>query len=293
MKWPVPLGIIVTLVALLLAPALAAGYSGGILPNTVREAEATCSDGYALWADSMSGSTIMDWSGSDNHVTGNVHSNRDIVLSGSDNVIVGAVEYVTSFEDEGDANVYPFPVQVSTDSMPVTYDISAYQPGGAAATMAQQDGKYEYVDGDFEVSDGNVQLDGLYYVTGKAILSGSDLYGTMTIVAAEEIELSGSDHNFEPYSNGLLLFSDRAGREELAIRISGSNSVLPGIIYAPNAQIEVSGSTDEFAGGLYGHTLKLSGSLLAIVFDADYCPGDTPPPPPGPVRQLLPFLVAG
>jgi hypothetical protein len=276
-------GAIAALIALLLAEGIARLEMGATVPAAAQQAASSCSDGYALWADNLGGgSPGLDWSGSGTHVDGKVHANRDIRLSGSDNVITGVVEYVTAFADEGDANQYPPPVQVSPAIIPVSYDIAAYQPGGAAAIAAEQDGRYHYIDGTFEVSDGGVQLDGLYYVTGEVVLSGSDLHGTVTIVAEREIEISGSDQNFTPYSDGLLLFSTRSASSRPAIKISGSNSMLPGIIYAPNAQLEVSGSTNAFAGGLFGRTIRLNGSSLTIVFDEQYCPPAPPPPTPTP-----------
>lgn len=274
---------VVGLAALLLLQGLAITPLGTLAPAVAQEAALSCSAGYALWADNLGGGApALDWSGSSTQVTGKVHANRDIRLSGSNNLITGVVEYVISFSDEGDGNQYPPPVQVSPGIMPVSYNIADYQPGGAAAVAAQQEGRYHYIDGNFEVSDGNVQLDGLYFVTGQVTLSGSELYGEVTIVAQREIEISGSQQNFTPYSGGLLLFSERSAQSGPAIKISGSNSALPGIIYAPFAQIEVSGSTNSFAGGLYGRTLRLNGSSLTITFDPQYCPPEPPPPTPTP-----------
>jgi hypothetical protein len=280
------LGVVVVLAVALLIQGLATSPLGEPAPAVAQESALSCSAGYALWADNLGGGApALDWSGGGTHVTGKVHSNRDILLSGSDNVITGVVEYVTSFSDEGDGNQYPPPVQVSPGIMPVSYNIADYQPGGAAAVAAEQEGRYHYIDGDFEVSDGNVQLDGLYFVTGQVKLSGSELYGEVTIVAQREIEISGSQQNFTPYSGGLLLFSERSAQSGPAIKISGSDSALPGIIYAPFAQIEVSGSTNSFAGGLYGRTLRLNGSSLTITFDPQYCPPEPPPPTPTPPRR--------
>jgi hypothetical protein len=271
------------LAVLLMIQGFASRPPGAPIAAMAQETALSCSDGYALWADNLGGgSPGLDWPGSDTYVDGKVHANRDIRLSGSDNVITGVVEYVTAFADEGDANQYPTPVQVSPAIIPVSYELAAYQPGGAAAAAAEQEGRYHYIDGTFEVSDGGVQLDGLYYVTGEVVLSGSDLYGTVTIVAEREIEISGSNQNFTPYSDGLLLFSTRSASSRPAIKISGSNSMLPGIIDAPNAQLEVSGSTNEFAGGLFARTIRLSGSSLTIVFDEAYCPPEPPPPTPTP-----------
>lgn len=292
---------IAAFVLLLLASLLVTSRVVAPLPAAAQQSIAACSSGYVLWADSLSGSVVLDWSSSDTYAQGKVHSNRGIDLSGSDNVITGAIEFVTSFSDEGDGNQYTPPVQVSPGIIPISYDVADYQPGGTAAAAAEAEGRYHYVDGDFEVSDGNVQLDGLYFVTGEVVLSGSDLYGTATIVARRQIEIGGSLDSLTPYSDGLLLFSDQTANNEPGIEISGSDSDFAGMIFAPGAQIVVSGSGNAFSGGLYARTIELGGSALSLLFDEQYCPSEPPPtptptstlPPPtrGPIADYLPVLM--
>jgi hypothetical protein len=261
----------------------------------VQQPQAVCADGFALWADSQNDSEALAWSSDSNQVQGNVHSNNDINISGSSNVIAGTIEYVTTFSDGGDGNNYTQPMQVSPAAIPAVYNITAYQPGGAAAAAAEAEGRYHYIDGDFVVSDGDVQLDGLYFVTGKVVLGGSGIHGTATIVAQKEIGISGSEQNLTAYSDGLLLLSERSGNGQAAIEISGSTSTFRGIVDAPSGEVVLSGSTNAFYGGLFGRMLDLGGSSLTIVFDTSYCPEDNPPtptPPPSPTVGPTPTATS-
>jgi hypothetical protein len=218
-------------------------------------------------------------------ISGISRSNADLRISGSKNQFSGAVRYATQFQDGGGENVYPTPQQVGAGAAPVSYALADYQPGGSAAQAAQAAGRYTLVNGDFEVSEPRT-LSGLYYVTGNAELSASDVRGTFTIVAAGRIEVSGSTHDVRPYANGLLFFANGQGDD--ALKLAGSDSTLRGVIYAPRGQVEASGSSNVIAGLVLGDTLELSGSKLRISFNAAYCPVA---PAPGSFRAYLPLLV--
>jgi subtilisin family serine protease len=248
-------------------------------PTIAQPVPATCSSGYALWANNSERPETLMLSGSDSVINGAMHSNADLRLSGSRNQISGAVEYATLFSDQGDANRYPTPGQRAASAAPFTYNIADYRPGGAAALAAQVTGNYTVIDGTLDVSD-NSLLDGLYYVTGDAKLSTSNLSGTYTIVAEGMIDVSGSQQNLRPFSNGLLLFANKQEPGGAVIKLAGSNSALHGVIYSPGGMIELSGSAYQLRGVLLADSLKLSGSHMQISFDSSYCPGGAGDPPP-------------
>jgi PKD repeat protein len=211
---------------------------------------------YAIWANSPN-ATAIQWSGSGAQITGKVHSNGGISMSGSNNAINGTVYYVSKFTITGSSDHCTLSQQLpSVRPIPVHYDLSAYQPGGTAAQAA---GKYQYINGNFSVSKSGTVLDGLYYVKGNVSLSGSNIKGTCTIVAEGTITISGSGMNSSAYSGDLLFFSNGT-----SLSISGSNSTLGGIIYAPNSQINISGSNDAIAGSLFGNKVAISGSNTKI-----------------------------
>ncbi|HSM57121.1 MAG TPA: hypothetical protein VK879_13290 [Candidatus Sulfomarinibacteraceae bacterium] len=241
---------------------------------TVRQNSAlSCEDGYAFWAqttNSTEDSYTVDWLGSDTEVQGNFRSNGSIHVGGSDNRVTGAVEYGSTFQDGGDDNVFGALIKVSPSPLPVTYQLSDYQPGGTVAQQAQAEGRYHLINGKMEIADQGTRLDGLYYVRGKVEISASDVYGTFTIVAEGKVEISGSNQNFEPYAGGLLFYTPISGTDNFIV--SGGNSRMEGIIFAPQVGMTLSGSNNTFEGVIYTGRAKLNGSSLDMRFNGAYCP---------------------
>jgi hypothetical protein len=217
---------------------------------------------YTIWANSTKHKDAIHWSGSKNVVNGNVHSNNDIKVSGSSNMIIGTTEYVSDFTDSSEKNTFTeTPIQVFPKPFPVQYKISDYAPGGPEAIAAENEGKYHYISKNFHSSSSDVVLDGLYYVKGNVKLSGSNISGVFTIVSEENIDVSGSDYNGIAYLNNLLLFS---GKEKGEIKISASKSTFCGVIYTEEGEIKMSSSKNTINGALFADTVKLSGSKLNI-----------------------------
>ncbi len=228
----------------------------------VDTAQVTIKQTYGTWANSTSHTEAIDWSGSNINVTGKIHSNDGIKVSGSVNTVNGTTTYVSSFNDSGSDNSYtPPPVQDEVKSFPVQYNLADYQPGGSEALAAQAEGKYHYIDGNLEVSDSGVVLDGLYYVTGEVKLSGSAISGQFTIISEEDIsqDISGSEFDCRAYSGDLLFLSNG-----ILLKMAGSNSYFEGVVYVPNGEIELSGSENTFNGSIFGNTVILSGSYVNI-----------------------------
>ena len=215
---------------------------------------------YAIWANSTTRKHAIQWFGSKNVVNGNVHSNNDIKVSGSSNMIIGTTEYVSTFTDSGSNNTFiPPPIKVSPEPFPVQYNIEDYKPGGKEAIAAQNEGKYHHIRGEFHVTGSDVILDGLYYVEGDVKLSGRNISGVFTIVTEGKIDINGSEFNCTAYSSNLLLLS---GKEKIKIAVSNSNFC--GVIYTEKGAIEISGSGNTINGRLFADTVKLSGSELNI-----------------------------
>lgn len=249
-------------------------------PAAAQAGPPQCASGYALWANGQGRDETLDLSGSSVTVSGATRSNADLRISGSNNTLEGRVEYVSTFQDGGDQNRYPTPTQVAAATPPVSYDIAAYRPGGAAATAAQAAGRYTAINGDLDVSEPRT-LSGLYYVSGDAKLSASNITGSFTVVAEGAIDVSGSQLRATPYADGLLLFSSKAERGAAVIKLAGSDSDLRGVIAGPGGTVELSGSNSRYAGLILGDALKLNGSNLRISFAGEYCPGGSTTPPPG------------
>ena len=240
--------------------------------GAIVQSPSTCLGGYAVWADGRTGVADITLSGSDGVVTGQLHSNRDLRVSGSHHTFQGVCEYVGSYHLAGSSMIFNpsanNPRRVPPAPLPVRYDIAVYRPGGKAAVAAEARKKYHYIIGDLSLSGSNQTLDGLYYVTGDVRISGSRTTGTFTIVAEGQISLSGSNHDMAAYDDGLLFFSNTSG-----VDVSGSSTSWKGVIYAPNGPIDMSGSSNTtYRGSLIGRAVDLSGSGLRIDYDSQYCP---------------------
>ncbi len=206
---------------------------------------------------------ILDLPGSISTVTGAVHSNCNLKLSGSNNTFDGPMTYVGDNPISGSGNIcnggpcnpgqtgtVPMPINYTFDDVPCTYtnvtDLtsnSAYWEDPVTMTSLKP---------------------GVYCnATGKITLGSGDVEGTVTFVG-HEVSLSGSGYNLTPYWNGILLFG--TGDSQSAIDASGSNGSWGGAMYAPNGQAKIAGSSGLAIGGsVIADTIVLSGSDVSIV----------------------------
>jgi hypothetical protein len=230
---------------------------------------------HALWGNSETCSSTMDWTGAHNRLVGDVHSNRGIRVKGSDTVIEGIVEYVTDVDVGGVTYIPPppdNPVRTQPAQMPAQFDINDYcDPArvGSPAYLAQSKGKYTRIEGDWQVNDSGHVFQGLYFVTGNLKLNGNSMSGTATFVTLGTIEMIGSGYSLQPYVDDLSLFSnaDFAGAARCTtpvVKIAGSGvSVLGGFVYAPYGLIRISGS-GSLAGAFLGDSVDISAQGLTI-----------------------------
>lgn|GEM_PF-3016715 len=252
----------------------------------------------ALFAGSNSCQNSLEWSSSQTIVIGGVHSNHDIRIGGQQSRIEGAATYVTDLQSPpGQVTYLPAPpanpVQVPAQPYPVALETWLYAPGGPQAVTAETAGRYYSRQGDIDLgwleSQGlynpstNSLEAGLYYASGSIDLNSNRLLGEgVTLVARDRITLSGSSHYLYPYLDGLLAFSDaqRSGGSQCntpIIRLSGSQHVWYGLLFAPAGQISISGASNlAISGSLIGNTISLSGSEISIAFEPAYL---SPRPP--------------
>lgn len=244
---------------------------------------------YAIWAGGAGCGDSLDWSGGNVTISGNIHSNK-IKISGSSNVVSGNVEYVVSYSDSGGNGFSP--VQVSAVPIPVQFFLADYAPGGAKALAAGA--QYHYFAGNLDVGvmtsqgwynpiTGEVES-GLYYATGEIDLGDSGMHGIVTLVTPDTIKLSGSNQNFTPFSDSLLLFSGYTGCGSFAISVSGSTNLWGGIMYAPGGKIEMGGSGNSTVNGCaFSNTILLNGSDLLFTYNPLFCGVGGGPGGPGSV----------
>ena len=207
---------------------------------------------------------VLDWTGSGAIVTGNIHSNSDIRISGSNNQITGLAEANLGFNISGSGNTFG-----SQDAAaPICHiPVNLFPPQDFFAPYT-----FSFTGNvDLKTID-EVWLDpptktmlkpGVYFTTGTLTLSGSGVTGNVTLIG-DEVKISGSDTTLTAFSNGVVLYG--TGTSNQAVKVSGSDETFTGIIYAPNGGIDISGSNEAVAGGVVGQRVKLSGSSSTIAF---------------------------
>lgn len=280
-----------------------AGFSqtvfSGDLEDTARSV-AFCQEGTlvlpVIFADSQTCQNTIQWSGANAVVTGNVHSNNDVLVSGQNNLINGDLSYVTTIDGQSDKITYnppppDNPIQTYPLSLPVVFDVEDYAPGGEKANQADAFGQYYNCDCEMNSTwlsnqglltsspPNNILQDGLYYTTGNININTSNLIGNnITLVAEGTITITGASNDLLPFMDDLLLFTPLEYSTSsnvcntAVITIAGSSASWGGIIYAPNGLVEMSGSQSENAeywGSILANTIRLSGAQMNINADPE------------------------
>ena len=224
---------------------------------------------YALFAnrsDCGSGEKAIDWSGSIAQVQGEIQSNSGITVGGSDNAVQGSVCYGCDLDLSGSDNSFSSsPEQCPDKPMP------AHNCPTSGCTYSRS--------GDFDLSSSGPWWEngdpnsrrlrpGTYCATGWIKLSASDVQGQVTLSGGAGVDISGSNFNLSAFSEGVLACS--LGTGEPAIKLAGSTGTWAGVIYAPDGQVEMSGSSNaSLVGSIVADTIKLNGSDWSIRRGAD------------------------
>jgi RHS repeat-associated protein/uncharacterized repeat protein (TIGR01451 family) len=236
-----------------------------------------------IWADGTSG-TVFHWTGSSNTLTGLVHSNAGVQISGWNLNLLGGLEYATTASIQGtQITIDPAPVQVPSTPAPIEYGLEDYRPGGQAALAAGAD----YHDMSASCANGSWHTStslapGLYYASCDVGVSGWLLQGAVTVVSEGTITISGSQIHFTPFYDGLLFLSGDAGQ---GIQISTWGSTFTGHLVATQGDIDLPGSSNRFLCGLVGESIDLHAWALEIQASDCVRPQRTNAPP-----VLVPLL---
>ena len=235
---------------------------------------------FALSANRPSGSKVIDWSGGGWTVTGTIHSNSDVNMSGTGNALDGRVEDVTGATPtglSGKATLNPStnnPVQSTVLPDPVNKTLANFYQGTTGTAT------YHYISNSTNLASyvTNGVLDsGVYYVNGNINFSRSlstTVASRVTFVATGSINIASPNMNFTPYSQQMLFFAD-VTTTNTGLSISGSNGSWDGIAYAPHSDLRYSGSANvSGSGSLVANTISLSGSNGHLAYD----PTVLPPP---------------
>lgn len=255
--------------------------SMSISGRAVADCDDTSGAGFALFAGGdwcPPGKNMLQISGGENIITGKVHSNANLYVSGQDNVFNGATTYVTVVE-EGDNDFNPAAQPSGILPWP---DVAGAFDAADYKSMAQSGSPNMY----FKAGDMDwpwIQArgaTGLFYATGKIDFGVGNTTANVTLVSESNIVINGSTNNLTPFVDNLLAFSkvvqipdDRCDKQ--GVEMNGSNNTWAGFIYAPRSNIKMDGSTGStLLGSLIGWSINVSGQALNNTAD--------PAPDPGP-----------
>lgn len=187
--------------------------------------------------------------GSDQHIVGTAFTDGGFDIPGSDNsanvaMYAGSCPPLQGSQDS--SNFSPIPVKVPSLDFPVSYDT-----GDIPCTFVSSNISFA----------NDATASGVYCTTGN-IQIRSGVHGTATFVA-HQISISGSDTNFTPAWNHLLMFA--TGNQSNAVAGSGSIGTWTGNIYAPHGGVAISGSsTSVYNGFVEAQKISVSGSGLTL-----------------------------
>ena len=202
------------------------------------------------------------FSGSDVSIAGLVHTNSSAEVSGSDNSFDGGLAYGCSFSDGGSGNVYTPPAAPRVNvTSPINFAFTDFPCTYTYAGDTDLASRPEvWVGGD---PSSNQLLTGVYCSQQDIILSGSDVTGEVTLVALDEVKLSGSNFHLTGHFEDVLAFS--AASHDSAIDLSGSGGTWAGYIYAPNGRVKVAGSNNlTLEASIIADRVSVSGSDFSL-----------------------------
>ncbi len=226
----------------------------------------------ALWANAINTTDAFDWTGAQHVLHGAVHSNSDIRLSGAQNLIDGPLHYVTSFSNSGSQNSFTFvPRQVTAQPLPTLLQLDDYKPNGPVAKAVGAN----YLDQTAECTSKKTWhrtpkdmplAAGVYYIPCDVQINGDAPSGNVTLVSTGAIQIDGAKGNFTPFYQGLQFASAQSGD---AIKLSGSNTQVGGLVFAPKGTVTASGSSMNFQCSVIADQIRFAGAKTTI--DARTC----------------------
>lgn len=219
----------------------------------------------AVWANSTSSTSSLDWSGGSGHITGRVHTNGELRFVGAAKSVQGPTTYAGPLSADTSKNSFvPLPEKSGVQDFPFHPDIAAFRPGGP---IAEEIGT-QYHDMSSACASGSwheveqTLTSGVYYADCDIMLNGSDIGGRVTLVTERRVKISGSKPAFEPFYDGLLLVAGAVGDQ--AIEISTSKSKFLGVLFAGSGQIRIPGASNRFFCGILGDQVDISGTDVSV-----------------------------
>jgi hypothetical protein len=220
--------------------------------------------GYAIFVinNNCSASDPLEVSGSDVDVTGLVHSNSKVKIGGSNDSFNGATTYSCSFSDSGSNNSFtPSPAQTDNRTPPLDYSYSDFPCDYSYTEDVDLSSKNElWVNNDPSTL---TLKDAVICSTKDLQISVQGARGNVTLVAGDEIKLSGSNMDLKGLWHDVLAFS--AASHDSTIDMSGSGGSWEGYIYSPDGRVKIQGQNDlSVKGSIVADRVSISGSDFSI-----------------------------
>jgi Tfp pilus assembly protein PilX len=247
--------------------------------KAVARCASSTGQGFAIFAGGNNclypspGKFQIEFGGSDNIITGAVHANGAVKVSGSDNVFDGSFTHV-AYEDHHASTVFDpptnpegYPNVSGALDWPLRFERDDYRDAAIAGGP-----NMFYFNRTVSGADIAANGSGLYYATDKIDVDLSNRTLAVTLVSEKAVIISGSNMTLTPYMpDNLLAFSawdvaqpDLIKRcDEAGVKLSGGNNSWKGFIYAPLSQVDVNGSsTSSVQGSIIAWSVKVSGSSV-------------------------------
>jgi hypothetical protein len=247
--------------------------AGGISARGVATYEPLRAGHYALFAKSSNcgNADTLEISGSNINVDGYTHANANVKIPGSSNDFVGEVTRQCGLNVGGSDNTFDpapppaegtrvFPVDFVYSDFPCTMEFTSDTDLSSVPAAWVNDNV-----------NTNQLKPGVYCSTAKLTLSRSDVSGSVTLVAQQELSVSGSNFALTPYWNDVLLFTSSTSSS--ALDVNGSGGSFTGLIIAPNGNAKIQGSNNlSIRGSVLANTISVSGSDFSLTALEDISP---------------------
>ncbi len=207
------------------------------------------------------------------YVVGDIHSNNDFTLRGSQSEIIGDVEAVydvtiSAAKVTVDGNVQGTHLDINQNSTvsgsritsSASYIAMPDLTSVMAAAIANADHKYS---GYGNFGGTNLTFDGSIYVNGGFGCWGANTTFKGAILATGDINISATKL-YLPGTDGIALYSANGN-----IGLDGEGAEIHGIVYAPNGNVRV-GAKTKIYGMVIADSISFNGAKIEIYYDDSY-----------------------
>ena len=236
--------------------------------------------GYAVF--SGGNSLLLGMYSSALNITGSVHSNYSLMITGSSQTITGNAEavtslncYVSSITIGGVAQGASIDIQGSTINVPNRVTSPAAfitMPDFSAEVKTEATAAGNASTGNKTFYGTNFNVDSSFYVDGNVQVAASTFAGQGTICATKDINMSGS--MLEANAGTAVCLYSTGGN----ISLSTSGLTINGTLYAPNGKIGIYARNINIYGRVIAKDIIITGSNVNIISgsnDLDFLAGGT------------------